>query len=51
MSLKALQELQRMASSQAGTNVCANVFKENDTLSQNTSSHIMPSHMKQALLL
>lgn len=37
MSLKALQELQRMASSQAGAKVCANVSKENDILSQNTS--------------
>lgn len=43
MSLKALQELQRMASSQAGAKVCANVFKENDILSKtlpDTSCHI-----------
>lgn len=41
MSLKALQELQRMASSQERATVCANFFKENDMLSQNTSRCVM----------
>jgi len=34
MSSKALQDLQRPASSQAEAKVCANVFKENEILSQ-----------------
>lgn len=45
MSLKALQERQRMASSQAGAKVCGNVFKENDILRQNTSRRIMPYYI------
>lgn len=40
MSLKALQELQRIVSSQ-GAIVCANFFKEHDTLSQSTFRCIM----------
>lgn len=44
MNLKALQDLQRMAWLKTGAKICSgiSIFKENDTLGQNTSRCIMP---------